>query len=175
MSRLSAAVKVLASLADRFSDLPVVDAAVSRIYVRVELSVRDDLGDFEAWRSALGISPAQVVLGTERGGGPLMWLCADAVVDGVTVHLVGYGHVLEAATATNSAHGRDLARSKRPASSYLRSSTGMLHLRRSGPEGDGLSYHYARCGWYADLGREAVPLIVSETPRVCRRCEVIEP
>lgn len=75
----------------------------------------------------------------------------------------------------DSASGRDLARSKRPASSYLRSSTGMLHLRRPGPEDDGLSYHYARCGWYADLGREAVPLIVGETPRVCKRCEVIEP
>ncbi|MER5359705.1 hypothetical protein [Streptomyces sp. NPDC002785] len=95
MSRLSAAFTVLASLADRFPDLPAADAAVSRIYPnRVELSVHDDLGYFEAWRSALAISPAQVVLETQCGGGPLMWLCADAVVDGVAVHLVGYGHVL---------------------------------------------------------------------------------
>ncbi|MFJ1613858.1 hypothetical protein ACIODT_10570 [Streptomyces sp. NPDC088251] len=92
---MSAAIKVLASLADRFPDLPAADAAVSRIYgTRVELSIHDDLGQFEAWRSALGIAPAQVVRGTECGGGPLMWLRADAVLDGVTVHLVGYGYVL---------------------------------------------------------------------------------
>ncbi|MFI0827210.1 hypothetical protein ACH4Q7_22455 [Streptomyces roseolus] len=70
---------------------------------------------------------------------------------------------------------RALARVNRPASGYLRSGSGMLHLRRSGPEDDGLSYHYARCGWYTDLGREAVPLTVGSDPRVCRRCEVIEP
>lgn len=70
---------------------------------------------------------------------------------------------------------RELAREKRHASQYLRSSTGTLHLRRSGPEDDGLSYHYARCGWYAELGREAVPLAVGDDPRVCKRCEVIEP
>ncbi|WP_335938254.1 hypothetical protein [Streptomyces sp. PTD5-9] len=83
----------MASLTERFSDLPAADASVSRIYPdRVSLSVYD-LGQFETWRSALGVSPADVVLGTEFGGGPLMWLCADAVVDGVAVHLVGYGHV----------------------------------------------------------------------------------
>lgn len=70
---------------------------------------------------------------------------------------------------------RDRARRLRKPSAYLRSSTGVLHLRRSGPEDDGLSYHYARCGWYADLGREAMPLTVGKQPRVCKRCEVIEP
>ncbi|MER6503228.1 hypothetical protein ABT218_28680 [Streptomyces sp. NPDC001455] len=95
MSRLSAAVKVLASLTERFADLPAAEVRISRIgAARVELSVHDDLGQFEVWRSVLGVSPADVVRGTECGGGPLMWLCADAVVDGVTVHLVGYGHVL---------------------------------------------------------------------------------
>ena len=60
-------------------------------------------------------------------------------------------------------------------SRYLRSSTGVLHLRQDGPEDDGLSYHYTRCGWYSELGREAVPLIVGEDARVCKRCHVIEP
>lgn len=60
-------------------------------------------------------------------------------------------------------------------SRYLRSSTGVLHLRQDGPEDDGLSYHYARCDWYAELGKEAVPLIVGEDARVCKRCHVIEP
>ncbi|MDV5145878.1 hypothetical protein R1T08_17100 [Streptomyces sp. SBC-4] len=73
------------------------------------------------------------------------------------------------------APAREHARKKRPASRYLRSSTGLLHLRSSGPEDDGYSYHHARCGWYTELGREAVPLVVSEDPRVCKRCEVIEP
>ncbi|MFC5916137.1 hypothetical protein [Streptomyces pulveraceus] len=92
---MSAATKVLASLVDRFPDLPATDAAVSRIYgTRVELSVHDDLGQFEVWRSALGIAPAQVVRETECGGGPLMWLRADTIVDDVTIHLVGYGYVL---------------------------------------------------------------------------------
>lgn len=79
--------------------------------------------------------------------------------------------------------GRDLpevtpkvaARTRRPMSHYLRSMTGVLHLRRSGPEDDGLSYDYARCGWENGLGREAVPLAISDDPRVCQRCEVIEP
>lgn len=93
MSRLSTALKILASLADRFPDLPIADAAISRIYAQVELSIHDDLGHFEAWRSALGISPVQVVRKTECGGGPLMWLCADTVLDGVTVQLIGYGYV----------------------------------------------------------------------------------
>ncbi|MCD2465535.1 hypothetical protein MBT42_18435 [Streptomyces sp. MBT42] len=48
--------------------------------------------------------------------------------------------------------GRALARKTRPASQYLRSSTGMLHLRRSGPEDDGFSYNYARCGWHIRAG-----------------------
>jgi hypothetical protein len=82
---------------------------------------------------------------------------------------------IESSAPQSSAHPRDLARKNRPASHHLRSSTGMLHLRRSGPEDDGFSYHYARCGWYTDLGRKAVPLAISEDPRVCKRCEVSEP
>lgn len=70
---------------------------------------------------------------------------------------------------------RARARAKRPASHHLLSSTGMLHLRRSGPEDDGFSYHHARCGWYSELGRDAIPLTVGENPRVCKRCERIEP
>ncbi|WP_329424055.1 hypothetical protein [Streptomyces sp. NBC_01268] len=90
-------------------------------------------------------------------------------------HLVDpLDHALEA-LAPRTTDPRVLARANRPASQYLRSSTGVLHLRRSGPEDDGFSYHYARCGWHTELGREAVPLVVGEDPRVCSRCEVIEP
>ncbi|GAA2418156.1 hypothetical protein GCM10010433_16720 [Streptomyces pulveraceus] len=95
MNRLSPAVTVLASMAARFPGLPAPNAEVSRIYLdQVTLSVYDDLGQFEVWRSALGVAPAGVVLETECGGGPLMWLRANVVVDGVTVELVGYGHIL---------------------------------------------------------------------------------
>ncbi|MGW1353625.1 hypothetical protein ACWCQE_30790 [Streptomyces sp. NPDC002409] len=94
MNRLSAAVTVLASMAARFPGLPAPNAEVSRIYLdQVTLSFYDDLGQFEVWRSALGVAPAGVVLETECGGGPLVWLRANVVVDGVTVELVGYGQV----------------------------------------------------------------------------------
>ncbi len=77
--------------------------------------------------------------------------------------------------AAGRPNARELARMGRPVTSYLRSSTGVLHLRRPGPEDDGLSNHYTRCGWYAELGRTAVPSTVSEHDRFCARCEVIEP
>ncbi|MFI9629175.1 hypothetical protein [Streptomyces sp. NPDC052042] len=91
---MSAAVAVLASLTEKFPDLPAPEAQISRHYrTRVELSFYDDLGTFEAWRSALGIDPAQVRLAAQSGTGPSMWLCVDVVVDAVDVQLVGYGHV----------------------------------------------------------------------------------
>ncbi|MFF8917222.1 hypothetical protein ACF08M_28885 [Streptomyces sp. NPDC015032] len=95
MSRLSAAVAVLASLTEKFPDLPALSPAVAaHCPDRLTLTAYDSLSKFEEWRSALGIAPAQVSMDAERGAGPLMWLEAGTVVDGVTVRLVGYGHVL---------------------------------------------------------------------------------
>ncbi|MFJ1831921.1 hypothetical protein [Streptomyces sp. NPDC088178] len=95
MKNLTGAVTVLASLVERFPDLPAAEAAVSTIVPdRLVLSFHNDLGRFEAWRSALDISPALVRREGERGGGPLMWLRTETTVNGVTVELVGYGHVL---------------------------------------------------------------------------------
>lgn len=56
---------------------------------------------------------------------------------------------------------------------YLRSSTGVLHLRATviGGKSDSRS----RCGVYFPLGREAIPLKVNERARVCKRCHNIEP
>ncbi|MFE7466402.1 hypothetical protein ACFU6R_20155 [Streptomyces sp. NPDC057499] len=91
---LSAAVAVLASMAEEFPDLPAPVVQIAQ-YGRtlVELSFHDGLSEFEPWRSALGIAPARVRLTAQSGIGPSMWLRADAVVDGVHVHLVGYGTV----------------------------------------------------------------------------------
>jgi hypothetical protein len=81
-------------------------------------------------------------------------------------------------TPYNAKHVEDEIRMRPTAESpwrYLRSPAGTLHIRRPGPEDDGLSNHYARCGWYTDLGAEAIPLKVSADARVCKRCAVIEP
>ncbi|MET8435364.1 hypothetical protein ABZV61_21765 [Streptomyces sp900116325] len=91
MNSLAAAVAALASLLERFPDLPAADAAVSTIFPdRLSLSFHGDLGKFEAWRSALDVSHA-LVSKEEETGGPLMWLTAETVLDGVTVRLTGYG------------------------------------------------------------------------------------
>ncbi|MFB6946323.1 hypothetical protein ACFWGL_38260 [Streptomyces sp. NPDC060286] len=95
MKSLTGAVAVLASLVERFPDLPAADVRVSPIVPdRLLLSFHNDLGSFEAWRSALDISPALVRREEESGGGPLMWLRTETALNGVTVELVGYGHVL---------------------------------------------------------------------------------
>ncbi|WP_329208350.1 hypothetical protein OG257_16055 [Streptomyces sp. NBC_00683] len=96
---LAAAVAALASLVERFPELPAADVGLSTIYPnRLDLSFHGDLGKkhFEAWRSALGISHA-LVSRDEEIGGPLMWVQAEAALDGVTVRLTGYGQQQAAA------------------------------------------------------------------------------
>ncbi|MGW5272960.1 hypothetical protein ACWEQP_10320 [Streptomyces sp. NPDC004044] len=101
MNSLAAAVATLRSLVERFPDLPAADAAVSTIFPnRLALSFHGDLGKFEAWRSALAISHT-LVSREEEIGGPLMWLTAETVLDGVTVRLTGYG--LQKAEAADQA------------------------------------------------------------------------
>ncbi|WP_055696542.1 hypothetical protein [Streptomyces silaceus] len=55
---------------------------------------------------------------------------------------------------------------------YLRSSTGLLHLRSEYGvvEDDGMSNHQSVCGVYFDLKGEAIPLKVGEGDRICKRC-----
>ncbi|MET9916235.1 hypothetical protein ABZZ04_04005 [Streptomyces sp. NPDC006435] len=94
MSGLSAGLGVAVSLVERFPDLPVLSVAVAaHCPDRVDLTAYDSLSAFEKWRSALGIDPARVSMDAERGVGPLMWLEAETVVDGVTARLVGFGQV----------------------------------------------------------------------------------
>lgn len=52
---------------------------------------------------------------------------------------------------------------------YLRSTTGVLHLRGFMVCG-ALSDSYSRCGVYFPLGRESIPLKVCEGARVCKSC-----
>lgn len=95
MSRLSSAVAVLSSLTERFPALPALSPAVAvHCPDLLSLTAYDGLSEFEEWRSALGIAPAQVSMDAENGVGPLMWLETSTVVDGVTVQLIGFGQVL---------------------------------------------------------------------------------
>ncbi|MFJ8374081.1 hypothetical protein ACIQ9I_21185 [Streptomyces sp. NPDC094461] len=94
MSRLSAAVTVLASLTEKFPDLSALSPAVSvHCPDRLALTAYDGLSAFEEWRSALGIDLTQVSMDAENGVGPLMWLETGTVIDGVTVRLIGFGQV----------------------------------------------------------------------------------
>ncbi|MEV5199030.1 MULTISPECIES: hypothetical protein [unclassified Streptomyces] len=96
MSLLSTAVTVLASLTEKFSDLPALSPAVAvHCPDRLTLTAYDSLSEFEEWRAALGIAPVEVSMDAEAGVGPLMWLETSTVIDGVTVRLVGFGQVLE--------------------------------------------------------------------------------
>lgn len=58
---------------------------------------------------------------------------------------------------------------------YLRSPTGVLHLRSASGviEEDGLSSSRARCGWESD--HDAIAETVGADDKVCKRCQVIEP
>ncbi|WP_405944163.1 hypothetical protein [Streptomyces sp. NBC_00932] len=95
MDELSAAVTALASLTDQFPGLPAAAAQISPIFPNhLTLSFHEGLGSFESWRTALGVSHGLVQCEVESGGGPLMWLRAETVRDGITIELVGYGHVL---------------------------------------------------------------------------------
>ncbi|QWQ42162.1 hypothetical protein KME66_14935 [Streptomyces sp. YPW6] len=93
MSGLSAAVTVLASLMDRFPDLPAVDVHVSTVFPdQVELSAHSGLAAFEAWREALGIEPGAVVHRVQSGGTTRV-LDAQTVFTGIRLRLVGYAEI----------------------------------------------------------------------------------
>ncbi|MEV5280712.1 hypothetical protein [Streptomyces sp. NPDC052811] len=90
MADLSAAVRALQCLVAEFPKLPAGAVSVTDIWDdRLELALHNGLDAFEAWRAALGISPAAVVLRTQ-GGAQTWCLAAETAYAGATVRLVAY-------------------------------------------------------------------------------------
>lgn len=84
-----AALTAVARLVAAFPDLPAPEWSVSRIYPsQVDISLHDDLGDFEAWRTVLGIGPDDIKFRTQSGA---IVLTAKTLWGGATINLVGYG------------------------------------------------------------------------------------
>lgn len=69
----------------------------------------------------------------------------------------------------------DVRVAHRPPNHFLRSPSGVLHLRAEGIEDDGRSVEYARCGWDTDAGWSAVPEAVAPIDRFCQRCPSCSP
>lgn len=89
------ALDAAATIARLFPHLPDAAIKASHIYPgRLDISLHDDIGDFEAWRVALGMLPEWVDQGAQPGS---MVLTATGRFAGVVVELVGYAPLLEAA------------------------------------------------------------------------------
>jgi hypothetical protein len=88
-----AAVQVLADLIDEHPGLPAAYTILHEPYpnggLQVNLQVADH--EFEAWREALGIEPADVELHTTVSH---TWVAADTTRDGVRIHLAGFTNAL---------------------------------------------------------------------------------
>ena len=70
-------------------DLPAAAFGISPIFPdRLDISLHSDLGDFEAWREALGFPAATVKYRTQRD---VCLLTAAAQWGGATIVLDGYG------------------------------------------------------------------------------------
>lgn len=112
-----------------------------------------------------------------RDDNPAPYTSLDAVVDGVPVHAWTLGDNPADATESDQPSSppdvdlRYRANVTTP-ERYLRSSTGLLHLRME-CIGGGKSTSLSECGKSFDLGREAIPLIVGEGARVCKRCAAV--
>jgi hypothetical protein len=84
-----AALTAVARLVSAFGHLPAPEWNVSRIYPeQVDVSLHDDLGDFEQWRTVLGIGPDDIKYRTQSGA---IVLTAKIQWGGASVNLVGYG------------------------------------------------------------------------------------
>jgi len=87
---LSRPLALLRMLAVDHPDLPAPHVGMSPICPgRLDFSIHDDLGAFEAWREALGIDPAAVRRNTQSGD-MTMVLTAFAEVAEAKVQLIGY-------------------------------------------------------------------------------------
>lgn len=84
-----ATLAVLARVGAAFPHLPAAELNVTRVYLdRLTISLHDDIGDFEAWRVALGVPHESVEYDTLPG---VTALKATVQWGGGTIELVGYG------------------------------------------------------------------------------------
>lgn len=91
MEDLTVPLRTLRLLALDFADLPAPTVHVSPIFAeRLELSLHDDLGAFEPWRDALGITRDAVDFHTQQDGETWV-LEAYTQFAGSTVRLIAYG------------------------------------------------------------------------------------
>ncbi|MGW5738942.1 MULTISPECIES: hypothetical protein [Streptomyces] len=91
---LAPALTALRLLAVDFPELPAPTVQVSPIYpTLLELSLHDDLGAFEPWRSALRIAREDIDFRTQGDGGTWV-LRATTDYAGARVKLIAYGDVL---------------------------------------------------------------------------------
>lgn len=90
LAELIAPMAVLRKLAADRPDLPAPRVGLSPHQDgRIDFSIHDDLGSFEAWREALGIDPAAVRRNLQSGDMTLV-LTARGEVEGTKVQLTGY-------------------------------------------------------------------------------------
>lgn len=91
MEDLTGPLRTLRLLALDFPHLPAPTVHVSPLYsARLDLSLHDDLGAFEPWRTALGITRDAVDFHTQHDG--TTWVLeAYTHFAGSTVRLVAYG------------------------------------------------------------------------------------
>lgn len=91
MEDLTAPLRALRLLALDFADLPAPTVLVSPLYsARFDLSLHDDLGAFEPWRTALHIARDAVDFHTQSDG--KTWVLeAYTHFAGATVRLIAFG------------------------------------------------------------------------------------
>lgn len=79
-------VRLLAQLLADSPELPAAEFHVSAIYPdRLDVSVHDDMGAFEAWREALGLARP-----IDRTRDRMFWVVVDGVSGDVPVRLTGF-------------------------------------------------------------------------------------
>ncbi|WP_327703617.1 hypothetical protein OG530_19195 [Streptomyces decoyicus] len=88
------ALEAAAQLARALGHLPGATVTVDRIYPgQLCVGLHNGLGDFEAWREALGIPAADVCLKEFRAGA--MYLKATGKYAGAEIELTGFASVAE--------------------------------------------------------------------------------
>lgn len=93
LAELGTPLLVLRLLGTEFPDLPAADVSVSTVFPNMlELSFHNGLGDFEAWRQALGIEPGSVTY-REQSGGRTRVLRVETDYAGARLRLTGYGEI----------------------------------------------------------------------------------
>ncbi|MEK2475535.1 hypothetical protein [Streptomyces noursei] len=90
MSDLAVPLRALRLLAADFPGLPAMNVDVSTLFPnQLELVSHDGFGEFEAWRSALGIRSESVEY-TEQSGGRTRVLRAETDYSGARLRLTAY-------------------------------------------------------------------------------------